>query len=391
VKEEVLDNSCGDMTDYLHKPKYSTPSERTLPFTKKLIKASREKRKRVKKSRRSVLSESISVILQNQKTVLEKKCHTKHAKKIIEEIRRPSKKNANKKYEIENPEAPPNTNPKVTRGTSANAEKRSWFDRCLYKCRSCSLTFPDSRAAGCHTRRYKHNRSAAISVPEYKCKICSKYITWCWTYIQQHIHRNHSICMEEYGEEYEGQLKEPKTVLIRLSLNKQAQLDEEPLVKGRSPKEETQYKCPNRNPIDQPKRGTPIALANEEALVNKYCSVSKELQANKASKSVEKKSTLKPGSNWYDKKSKGRGRTDIPRYVCKICSTDIAWSKRSIRLHLARMHKRLSLEEYGKEYEVVSSPSTDVLINPKAQMLTDLSKDDEDLISEEEERASDIN
>lgn len=81
--------------------------------------------------------------------------------------------------------------------------KRLWYDRCLYKCGSCSKTFVNVNMARGHTKKINHQNYTTVSAPKYECKICNGSILCCRTQIKLHVLILLGLSVNQYGEMYE--------------------------------------------------------------------------------------------------------------------------------------------------------------------------------------------
>jgi hypothetical protein len=258
----------------------------------------------------------------------------------------------------------------------SNVKSRFWYDRCTYKCGSCSKTFINVNIATKHTTRRGHKHYTAVSVSKYICKICDKAITWQRTQIRQHLH-THNLGIDEYGREFEGD-----NINDGVQLKEESQLNEESLLKKESMlNEQTQLtKLQQMNKVGKPKSKDEVSDSNRNRLtLERYGRTYKEdFTVAQTAPEEAGGGTLSSCNSWFDrcvyqcitchktfkstiparrhileKRHKNYTPINTPKYSCKMCNAILLWNCSRIKHHLLHSHKKMSVEEYGRKYEGV--------------------------------------
>jgi hypothetical protein len=258
-----------------------------------------------------------------------------------------------KKSKNVNPAASSKTNSTDNlKPTTRSSKKRLWYDRCLYKCGSCPKTYTNGTLAGQHVRRLKHKKYTAVRAPQYKCKICRGSIRWNRFDINKHARGSHGLSFEGYVQLHEehlaGNISQANEVP---QLNEKLQETEEPQTEN-------------------------SLLITENMSKNDWYDMC-VFQCNACYVTFE--SCIAVNRHKKSHKHKGHTYVTAPSYACKICNSSVLWQKDSIRQHLYKVHKYLSLEDYGREYESAENTSSSNLASASEVEETEdvISSDDE--------------
>jgi hypothetical protein len=259
---------------------------------------------------------------------------------IAAKLNRKDKKNPSSLNKQQKPAATPKKIPTMT-PESTNEGEKIWSDRCLYSCGTCSKSYTNLSSAGKHTRMYKHKKCIVISEPSYDCKICKVSIRWNGPDISRHVRKYHDLSVIEYGKIH---------------------------------KEHEKSDISQLNEVD---------LLNEVSKVNENQLFHEESQAKNTSEGEKMIAAVsRIGNDWFDKcvfqcktclttftsynsfynhkrslKHKGHTYISTARYSCQICNASVMWQKETIKAHLHRAHKKLSVDDYARDYERRSSSS----------------------------------